>query len=62
MKLKELRKAKGLKQREIARELGMTEQNYRNYELHSYREMNLDLENKISKLLGVDYKYSEEEV
>lgn len=47
MKLKELRKAKGLKQREIARELGMTEQNYRNYELHSYREMNSDLENKI---------------
>lgn len=58
--LKMLRVGKGIKQREMAKMLGMTEQNYRNYELGSYREMSIELEKKISDILGVSYKYSEE--
>lgn len=61
MKLKELRKSKGFLQREVAKKLDMTEQNYRNYELGSYRSMNAELEKRISELFGVEYKYSEEE-
>ena len=57
--LKELRIQKGLSQIEMARLLGMTEQNYRNYERRAYKEMSPDIEKSISEILETEYKYAE---
>ena len=55
--LKELRTRKGLSQDEMALKLGMTPQNYRNYEAGRYISMSKEIENQISEILGEVYGY-----
>lgn len=56
-KLKELRQSKGINQVEMSIRLGMSIQNYVNYERGSYKAMSKELEEKISQILETTYIY-----
>ena len=56
--LKELRKSKDLNQSEMAKFLGMSFMNYCNYEKRVYKTMSPELEEKISDMFDIDYKYN----
>lgn len=62
MNLKELRKAKGLSQEQVANQLGITLRAYQNYE-YGQREPNIEMINKIADFYGVttDYLLGREE-
>lgn len=55
--LKELREEKGITQIEMAFMLGMSYQNYRNYDCGKYKDMSKDLQDKISEILEIEYTY-----
>lgn len=55
--LKELRQGKGISQVEMSIKLGMSFNNYVNYERGYYKTMSMEIEKKISKILGVMYEY-----
>ncbi|MGL5646737.1 MAG: helix-turn-helix transcriptional regulator [Clostridium sp.] len=59
--LKELRAAYGMTQDQLANHLGISTQNLRNYESGAYMKMRSDLEEEISKLFKVDFKYIKED-
>ena len=59
--LKELREERGVTQIEMAQNLGMSYQNYRNYDSGKYKFMTADLENKVSSLLGISFMYVNKE-
>lgn len=59
MNLKELRQSKGISQVDISIHLGMSLDNYRNYERGRYNEMCSELEKAISDLLGIKFSYEE---
>ena len=56
MKLKELRKTKGISQDEVANALGITLRTYQNYE-YGQREPNIEMINKIADFFGVTTDY-----
>lgn len=58
MDLKTLRIKKGLTQRVMAEKLGMTINNYCNYERGLYPNMKETIREKISEILGCEYFYS----
>lgn len=55
--LKEYRQEKGITQLEMADRLGLNFHNYRNYDSGRYKAMPIELQEKVSKILGVDYTY-----
>lgn len=57
-RLKELRQAKGLSQTEMAQLLGMSTQNYINYDRGNYQKCKKEIEKKISDILGVEFEYN----
>ncbi|MDF8373622.1 helix-turn-helix domain-containing protein [Weissella paramesenteroides] len=56
MRLKELREAKGLSQRQLANELGMVHQTYSNYE-RGEREPRIDVLIKLADYFDVSVDY-----
>jgi Predicted transcriptional regulators len=56
LKLKELRKTKGISQDEVANALGITLRTYQNYE-YGQREPNIEMINKIADFFGVTTDY-----
>lgn len=58
MNLKEERQKKGLNQTKMAALLGMSTQNYVNYERGDYKKCKPEIEQKISEILGIDYEYN----
>ena len=55
--LKEYRQEKGITQLEMADRLGLNFHNYRNYDSGRYKNMPIELQERVSKILGVDYTY-----
>ena len=58
MDLKELRMKRGITQRVMADKLGMTINNYCNYERGLYPTMKESIREKISEILKVEYFYT----
>ena len=56
MKLKEIRKAKGIGQDKVAEDLGISLRSYQNYE-YGAREPNLEMLNKLADYFGVTVDY-----
>lgn len=56
MKIKELRKAKGISQEQVANGLGVSVRAYQNYE-YGQREPNIEMINKIANFYGVTTDY-----
>ena len=56
MKLKELRKNKGVSQEEVANALGVSFRAYQNYE-YGQREPNIEMLNKIADYFGTSVDY-----
>ncbi len=55
--LKELREDRNITQYQMAIELDMSYNNYVNYEKGYYKAMPIEIEEKIGKILGIEYKY-----
>lgn len=55
--LKQLRLEIGLSQDKMAKELGMSTQNWRNYESGALKNMKPVYEEKLSELFGFEYHY-----
>ena len=58
MNLKKLRLQKGLTQMEMCQRLGMSYQNYRNYETGCYKQCKPEIEKMISEILEIEYEYN----
>lgn len=55
--LKELRLEAGYTQDKIAKYIGISTQNWRNYEAGALKNMKSEYEKKLSELFGFDYSY-----
>lgn len=55
--LKEYRQEKGITQLEMAEKLGLNFHNFRNYDSGRYKNMPIELQEKVSKILGVEFTY-----
>ena len=55
--LKELREDRNITQYQMAIELDMSYNNYVNYEKGYYKAMPVEIEEKIGKILGIEYEY-----
>ena len=56
-KLKKLRKAKGLTQKQVAKELGFTDRAYASYEQDNIRPRKRETYDKLAEVLGCDVNY-----